>query len=174
MCEMHCNMQEGIKDGCRLRLGGLGFYLQYWKLESWILNSTLTDVKDRPSYTMLFSGFQLNIVTLGTQRRSRYFINFWGWRGEWGVGVCGGGGGSLTSEKWLFLSGWTRLSGASIQTQDFWEKRKLEWRVKVVIFFKNRACDIDFCRSRRIGIDFYAVKVKKHRAIYSYITENRR
>jgi len=26
MCEMQCNMQEGIKDGRRLRPGGLVFY----------------------------------------------------------------------------------------------------------------------------------------------------
>ncbi len=50
---------------------------------------------------MLFSGFQLNTVTLGTQRRSTYFINFWGWRGEWGsVGV--GVGASLVSNDCFF------------------------------------------------------------------------
>jgi len=30
-------------------------------------------------------------VTLGTQRRSPYFINFWGWRGEWGWASVGVG-----------------------------------------------------------------------------------
>jgi hypothetical protein len=32
-------------------------------------------------------------VTLGTQRRSPYFINFWGWRGEWGWASVGVGVG---------------------------------------------------------------------------------
>ncbi len=72
--------------------------------------------------------------------------------GEWGVGVCGDGGGSHHSN--------TRFCGKE--------------KIRVSFFFKNRACDVDFCRPRRLGIDFYAVNVKKHRAIYSYLTENRR
>jgi hypothetical protein len=50
----------------------------------------LADVKDRPSYTMLFSGFQLNTVTLGTQRRSTYSILL-----IFGDGEGSGGWGSV-------------------------------------------------------------------------------
>ncbi len=82
---------------------------------------------------------------MGTQRRSTYFINCCGWKGEWGSGGVGVGA-SLVSNDCFFHA--------------------------FIFFFKNRACDVDFCRSRRIGFDFYAVKVKKHRAIYSYLTEN--
>jgi hypothetical protein len=79
----------------------------------------------------------------------------------WGGGVGGGG-----------LWGWR--SGAIIYTQHFGEKRKLEWRVRVVIFFRKSSLRCRFCRSRRLRIDFYAVNVKKHRVIYFYLTENRR
>ncbi len=42
-------------------------------------------------------------------------------------------GASLMSDE--FLSGWMRLAGTIIQTQDFGEKKKLQWMVKAVIFF---------------------------------------
>ncbi len=79
----------------------------------------------------------------------------------WGGGVGGGG-----------LWGWR--SGAIIQTQDFREKRKLEWRVKVVIYFRKSSLRCRFLPIMKARNRLYAVKVKKHRDIYSYLTENRR